>query len=683
MVRTCFAAVILGVAALAAADDSLATRMENLKSAVDRIASKAGIRFDGEFRSQFLMSDVDGEGVAPDRRSSESVEFTSVDFDITARPNDAIGGRLVFRLHQNWQNFFSDVTNPIFSRWISIDGAVAKMFSYHAGDFRKRYSPLTLWSPDVDIVYEPDIFAGMRRQALAEEFLGGNDRLLQGVNAVFDAEIFPVLRELHLDLLGARLRAAETSNQSGSSVSSLLEKAMMDRYLLGANLDLTILPALTIGATGLRLFDTPQTYEGARETADTLVDRTTVWAVRAGVGTPAFLDTDLFTVSVNGEAAGSSDDSAWYRITPSPTAADTLRADTTLEHARISDIAVTAGLEASVAVGRAGAVRLSGGWFLTGPDFRNVMAQSPSFYGQRVMNLENDLTSGALYSSFDALYRHVFKFTPSVKTNDWVKAPMRKISYTRAIMSWKELATVTPALMDPAVQLVMPYGPATPNRTGVNASLCAAFFNKGVTASATLLSASQAQQESVMPPVLIDSGEVWNNVTFTTPTLVFDTVAAALPLDRYLQLGGGISVDVASFVTALKLPLRINGGFSRSALVNDGLTAYPLTVQNVTADIANAGIAWTFWKRASALFGYQRLALSVDGITDLQTVTKVESRWAGGLQYTVGEGGTLTGLVSRNDVTFDSDDPSLTGATAASTGDFAQMQYELFLTVGF
>ena len=50
--------------------------------------------------------------------------------------------------------------------------------------------------------------------------------------------------------------------------------------------------------------------------------------------------------------------------------------------------------------------------------FRNDMAQSQSFVGQRIMNSDNDSLSSRMipfytnYSTFDALYHDVFKFVP-------------------------------------------------------------------------------------------------------------------------------------------------------------------------------------------------------------------------------------------------------------------------------
>ena len=65
---------------------------------------------------------------------------THLDFDIKARPMKH-SARVMFRMHQNWQNFFSDISNPIFSRWISDDGNPLDMFRFNIGDFKEKYSP--------------------------------------------------------------------------------------------------------------------------------------------------------------------------------------------------------------------------------------------------------------------------------------------------------------------------------------------------------------------------------------------------------------------------------------------------------------------------------------------------------------------------------------------------------------
>ena len=65
------------------------SRLENLEQKVTKIISKAGINFSGEFKSQYVHSKVEGADVDDTKKTVESVEYTSVDFDIAARPNAA------------------------------------------------------------------------------------------------------------------------------------------------------------------------------------------------------------------------------------------------------------------------------------------------------------------------------------------------------------------------------------------------------------------------------------------------------------------------------------------------------------------------------------------------------------------------------------------------------------------
>jgi hypothetical protein len=128
-------------------------KLDKIQKSLENIMAKAGISIGGEFRGQYFSSEASGDSVKTLDRKLETNEYTSVDFDIKARPNEAISARVMFRMHQNWQNFFSDISNPIFSRWISIDGNPLDMFRFNIGDFKEKYSPLTLWAPEIDIMY--------------------------------------------------------------------------------------------------------------------------------------------------------------------------------------------------------------------------------------------------------------------------------------------------------------------------------------------------------------------------------------------------------------------------------------------------------------------------------------------------------------------------------------------------
>lgn len=690
--------VLLLCAAASLADDTTTTRLEKLEERVEAILSKAGIHFSGEFRSRLLFSRIGGDGALDHQPTDEPVEFTSVDFDIVARPNDAIGGRAILRLHQDWRNFFSDISNPIFTRWISIDGTVKRMFSYHVGDLRECYSPLTLYTPEVDIAYEPEIFARLRRAAMDEEFLGDNQRVLQGVNVNLDAEVAPILDELHVSLLASRLRQAETSIANGSQVVTDLDSALMDKYLLGGNIDMTILPQLTLGGTFLDIMDAPSTAVVADTVADTMAQQTAIWAIRGGIGTKPFVKTDRFSVGLHAELAMSHDDTTWSWRDTVRTATDTT-IERRLESDRIDGAAFSAGLDGAVRFGGA-QLRLEAGYLYTAPQFRNELAQTPSFIGQRIMNIENDsMYRGPTflsyqpsvfvethYSTFDALYRDVFKFTPSeAASNLWVKAPRRKISYTNTILTQNELAAIERSWLDPAVQLAMPFGPATPNRTGIRGSLSLGMLENALDVSASLLAVEQIEGDSLLHvfSTSFDSGMVLpSGDTATADTMLADSVALELPATAYTKFGGGLAFDLGHFIMPGRRPLRLSFGYTFSSAVNDGASGWEATSSRTDVHFLNAGLYFNFWKRLSLLGGYQQIDARLE-TGGGNVLVKVQRNWAAGLEYRVGEGGTLTGTFGRMDVALDDEDPATTGDNDPSARDFHQWQTDLYLTVPF
>ena len=639
-----------------ATKDSLETveksRLTKIEQTVSKVLSKAGINFGGEFRSQFLLSRVGGDGVEKTFRKDEGVEYTSVDFDISARPHSALQGHLIFRLHQDWRNLWSSYKNPISSRWISIDGLLKNVFAYNVGDFRQKYSPLTLYSPDIDIEYEPEIFARQRRMAMNEMFLGNNDRVMQGVNMNFDAEIVPLFKEFHFNALASRLRYVGDGEQG--QMAALADSAAMDKYLVGSNLDVSVIPDLTLGGSFLYLFDNRYTYGGPTEQADTLRQSTRTGAGRLGVGTAPFVDPKKFNIALQAEVAVSSDDSIWNKIdTISPTSYKI-----TPMTERVRGLAVAADVTSFFALGSSGRLNLDIGFLRNAVDFRNVLAQSPTFFPLRIMNSENDPGTGALYSTFDALYRHVFKFCSSenASTAGWLKGPMEKIAYTKAILSQDDLRNIP---VDNSLFLVMPFGPATPNRIGLRSRVVASFKDNAVHTSALFNYVNEVEGVSAQ-------------LNPTSSTL------SAMPKTAFMEAGGGLSIDFASFGEWWPHPLILSGGYKLSSASNDGVASYAGSPWETTVHFVNSGLYWTFVKRASLLGGLQYLKTSYDGLYSNYIFDIAQLHWAAGLEYKVSDGGTLTGSFGFTDVSHD-DEANAT----FSDMDFRQWQTDLYLTVNF
>ena len=675
MKHRAMAAVLVTAVALGAAPDST-SRLDAIEQRVNAALSKAGIHFGGSFRSHFLSSVLDTTGAVVDnnRRSTEDVQYTSVDFDINARPTEAVGGRVLFRMHQDWRNFFSDISNPIFSRWISIDGTFRQVLSYSAGDFRQRYSPLTLWSPDIDIPFEPLLFARQRREAQGEVFVGNNDRLLQGLNLDFDAEIFPLLARLHLNAQGSRLRMAQTSIQNGSAVAASIEAAPMDKYLLGLNLEAVAVPGLSLGASLLRVFDVAQSFRGPPATADTMAQASTVMAGRLALGTPLFTATQApVRATLSGEFAHSRDDSLFYAV----------HSDSALNKQVIAGSALRTGFSLAATVPSAAGVTLNIDYLRNDADFRNEMAQSPSFIGDRIMNIENDVAhpDRPLYTTTDALYRHVFKFTPSQAAAsaraDWIKMPMRKLSYTSTIFTQQELRGIVAPLMDPSVQLLMPFGPATPNRSGITADLAATLENHGLKAGFSLSLLGEVVGDSVTTATLHTAGSVLGTDTLAADTLVYGG-RARMATTSFVGAGGGFSLDLAKVLAPLQGPLVLSAGYRHAGCHNPGTDDGTTASWSIATGFLNAGLHWNVWKRFWLLGGMQHITVTTTPWSpapglEAEAVREQTLRWSAGAEYTVGEGGTLTGLLGSTNWSSDQGDDQY----------FTQWQFELHLSVDF
>jgi len=630
-----------GAAEPVAPDSGAARILEN-------ILSKEGISVGGAFRSQYLHSSIEGPGAIQSLRSEEGVEFTSVDFDIRARPNSATQGHLIMRMHQDWRNFFSDIGNPINTRWLSIDGNVKGMFSYSAGDFQRKYSPLTLWAPSPEVLYEPAIFAGDRREAMDEVFLQDNKRLMQGVDLAFDASLGQnerdILKELHVDLLGSRLRNVETNIGNGDKPADFIERALAEKYLGAGNLDLASPLGLSLGGSYLLIFDKKGSYAGTG-TADTAVQHTWIGSGRAGFDLASLLGAKDWGLSASGEFAKSTDDTDFQHP----------KSDT-IFHSQITGNALLARVQGNWSAGKTFAIKAGVNYLKNDEGYRNDLAQSPTFMGERILNIENDTAAkrtndvrARSYSTFDALYDHVYKFVPSAATNLWARAPFQKNSWDNVIMTQGEMAAFAATRIDTALQLVMPFGQATPNRTGIQSDLTADALDGKIE-----VQGSYAALQNVTG-VKVDS-------------------VRSLPVTKFTQAGGGLKVE-AGGLAGLSLPLNVSGSFVRSTADNDGIagdTVHVLT--KVTSDFINAGLYWNFWKRFSLLGGWQQITTTVDRAA--AEAKQIQTHAAGGIDYKVSAGAHLLFSVGKIKV----DEP--TPATGGDR-DFSQLMTDVFLTVHF
>ncbi|MCL2242101.1 MAG: hypothetical protein FWC04_06215 [Chitinispirillia bacterium] len=620
-----------------AAEKSLDERVDGLQAQIERVAAKAGIQISGEFRSQFLNSQVSGSAVEDDAKAGESAEYTSVDFDIVARPNTALSARAVFRLHQDWRIFFSDLQNPIVSRWLSVDGSLMDgIFKYNVGDYRKKLSPLTLWSPDLELLYEPEIFAQSRRLAMSELFLGENDRLLQGANLSFKAELYPILSDVTFDAFGSRLvtrGAGETAATPAPGVvwdsKAGSWAANYDKYLTGLNLSVDPVEGAHAGLSYISIFDDENTYIGNvaggqshaydpelsyEENAKLNSQMTGIVAGRLNVDNRTFMPVDFAKVGVNAEFAFSSDKDN-YR-----------NADNAVADSAITGLAMNVGLAMTFNLDDVSNISLTGSYIMNDAGFRNEAAQSPTFLQRAIMNNENALGGLGVMNPFDAMYRTVFKYAPSQYFG--AVKPYTKNAYTNVILSGDQVAKLSGAsdayhghrayAYPNVFQSALPGGLATANRSGAVAGLKGSFLDKGVTVGGKIAMVASDDENAV--PYYDDDGAVAGiNVT----EYVTD----------YMEAVGGFSVNIAKFAPAVGPSLVIGGSYGMYNVTND----YGAN----KSTLGSAELNYNFYKNFSLLAGYQYLETLIED-AGVEVGNYNFENVAFGLNCKVADGGSLT-----------------------------------------
>jgi len=595
----------------------------------------------------------------------EISEFVQVDLNFKFRPWDIITANLQLRLGAGAQEYFAAAATMVSVPWMNIEGQLDEDFYWIIGDFRQSYSPLTLYMPGLDVMYEPLVFARKREMAQKEALLDGNQRNLQGFNLQFRPQLGETLGELRVEALGARLRRAGYLDASGAmgnmlpneGISGATQAGRFDKFLFAGNLELLPLNKnLLIGGTYMVIADDknsskkyscPATVCRNSEdrdfllnTLDSLPQKTFVFAGRAGADVAGILGNSLLIANLTGEFA-MSDDKVYEVVDPTNTSSkqekgNAILAQIDIGYKGIADIILSSSF-----------IRNDSAWF-------NNVAQSPSFFARRILNSDKDLGCRAdgrnpcsdqtfnlskygvyspLYSSFDALYFFTPKHSPmratlsalgpqaTDQTISYNTSPYAKTSWNPSTLTRAELALLE-ELSDLNLQMALPSGFATSNRQGYNEVFTVNWKNL------TELKGLFANYEQISP----DFGA---------------TVA------KYSEFGAGAKIDVLGILGFEKNPLELSGSYKHSAKEQEwelfGKAEY-------TSDFMNAGLYWRFFRKFGLTFGYQQInsELNVPGANVLVNKTsnlKVpvvpivnakQNQWMAGLDYTVAKNAWLS-----------------------------------------
>lgn len=625
-----------GVLALALIGTGWAIPSLELQDSLDRtlenIEARRGVEIGGTIRSSMLSSkfssdqDINAYDISPD---NERDGFSQLDLKFGFRPWQQTRANAVLRLFSNYQDFFNAGAKVVSVPWVNVEGQVSDKFYWVAGDFRQQYSPLTLFSPDVEIMYEPEVYRRSRHMARDQVFLQGNQRNLQGANMQYRDDFGDMFGEVRADLLVTRLRRVEQLDFSGAmgnilpneaNTSGASQASGMDKMLYGGNFEwFPYSRHFMVGVTPLIIKDikTSETgyyqLETDEETGETGYvyrsmnpgvlgpENSQVISIRAGADGGAFIGDSAVVLDVVLEYATSKDKAYTWNDD-----------GTQIEATDYSGSAIMAQLTAGYGSKGSWMVRANMEFLMNDSSWYNTLAQSPSFFARRVANSDKDgdvMKLGAqapLYSTFDALYHFVPKFSPVSKnlvadptknnqTESYNIAPFSKNSWNTGVYTRDELALIN-SLSDPYLQTALPNGVATANRTGPRVNLLAGLGEKNWLEGQVLFTSLQ------------------------------EVTASTVEKAKFSEIGGGAKIDVDHFI-GRQLPLEFSGSYKMSTTT--------VGSNELNSNFVNAGFYGKYHKRFGATAGFQAInsEYKLPDSDDWSLRESKQMQWMAGLDY--------------------------------------------------
>jgi len=187
-------------------------REKALLSALDSIEENViGFALNGTAKGGILSSTLSSEALPDGEDVSEYSAFSDFLLSISIRPSSETKATFDLRFHKDWQSAYREGNNSPIIRWWSYDGNILdKKLKFNLGTMRIAYTPLTIYLPEPELIMEPEIFVSLKKEAMEERYLDGtNRRLLQGLNAEFST---PVGVFDNIFLQGTIMRLRKTPN---------------------------------------------------------------------------------------------------------------------------------------------------------------------------------------------------------------------------------------------------------------------------------------------------------------------------------------------------------------------------------------------------------------------------------------------------------------------------------------
>lgn len=509
------------VAAFAASDSSLVSRQTGLMEKLDSLnASVLGLRVNGTARGGMLSSKVSSDQMDDSATTRENQGYIDANLKLTAQPSSETKVRVELRLHKDWQSAYDEDLNPVIGHWFSYDGLILnKKLAFNLGYMRVGYTPLTLYTPQTVILQEPEIFAERRIQALEERNLDTtSNRLMQGLNIDYHQGQLGVLDDIHAQATGARMR-----NTAKKYDQVFFDFDWSDRYMLGGRLGASAYGA-DAGVNYVNVFDRRKSTRSHEMTpTDTIVyEDNSVLSFQLGYDSKGRL-----ALPVNFGATGEFAMSHWnadedYYKTVNKTAYSLSGGRYPDENGKIdtATLYVASKTTATTELETANIGSTDGnGWYIqpfvngdiagatfdakllylkTDKDFWSEQASSPTYWGNSsILNAGTNYsaTDSTLLTSFrsgnlEDLYFSVYNtnvlqqgnlmssatasvlsgnsesgFTYSRLYNNYKLGHFYRNGYDASTLKRYEAMSAL-YLMDPSVNMALPFGYATPDRNG-------------------------------------------------------------------------------------------------------------------------------------------------------------------------------------------------------------------------
>ena len=583
-------AILFSAATAFAEGESVQAQQTSLLQKLDSLsASVLGLKFNGTVKAGGLTSMAKSDQFSDDSPTQENQAYTDANLVLTARPSSETKATIELRLHKDWQNAYDENNNPVIGHWFSYDGTILnKHLDFNLGYMRVGYTPYTLYTPQQKLLQEPDVFAEKRVEALAQRNLDTTSRrLMQGLNADFHSGNVGPLSDIHAQMTGARMRdAAKKTDQV------FFDFDWTDRYFYGLRLGADAFGA-HLGVNYTDVFDRIKGRR-ARKTATTdtvYYEDNSVLSIEAGFDSKELLKDLPVSFGLNGEFAMTSLENSrdytkqvnvqYYELNEFVVVLDKAmvnRRDTSFIYVKVNeksdledvseDLGTVDGqgfyVEPYANIDLAGIEGSLKVMYLQNDEkFWSEMASSPVYRGGATVLNSNALFKDGGYSSLvdefgmsslENMYMTVYNSNPlyagNLMTsnsknalsdqeesgnmyfrlyNNYKNAHFYRNGYNADVKKRREIEAEL-FVMDPANDMALPFGVATPDRKGLNVNLDLAW-----------------------------NGAVELNVLFG----MISTVNSDIEEDKFTRYAAGLGVDVGRIV-GLDRKIKLQGSYDHS-----------------------------------------------------------------------------------------------------------------------